>query len=610
MIQSVNKYHIYEIFSSDGNFYYTIPKYQREYTWSYREWESLYDDISENNDEYFIGSIICIPLGDTINPYLEVIDGQQRLTTISLFLTAIYTRLKDHVKYLSEDDGDVLPSLRKSLKSKNSPNEMKLVPQVQNFNKDDYDYLLNEVGLRKATAPKHAYYSMRKIARCYTYYLKRLNKEMEGMDGDSAVNFLLGKYNKVKQAMLVKIEVSTHSDAYVLFESLNNRGTPLTAIDLMKNLIMARAESNNLTIDDCFNRWQMLLGNLSDDYGIQERFFRHYYNAFKHRLNEPFQSDNDRKKDPLGVVATRSNLLNIFENLINKDLPSFLDDILHCGQIYSWLILQDSTETTYRKALEDLDHIQGAPSYLLLMYLMRNKKELAITENHINQLIRLLAKYFVRRNITDYPNTRDLTRIFMDIISKIEELDSVGNDVMTLIVDMLSTPSNCASDEQFRRSLEGDVYKDNVGATRYILCKLAESAMTQETWTDLWKRTDKKVFVWTIEHIFPEGENIPQCWVDMIANGNKSLAQKYLEEYTHKIGNLTITGYNSTLGNKSFEEKRDRKSKDGKRFIGYKNGLEINHEIATKEMWTIEDIKTRTTDLVNKLIEIYEFPGK
>ena len=63
---------------------------------------------------------------------------------------------------------------------------------------------------------------------------------------------------------------------------------------------------------------------------------------------------------------------------------------------------------------------------------------------------------------------------------------------MTLVVDMLSTPANCASDEQFRRSLEGDVYKDNVGATRYILCKLAESAMTQETWTDLWRRTDKK----------------------------------------------------------------------------------------------------------------------
>ena len=96
---------------------------------------------------------------------------------------------------------------------------------------------------------------------------------------------------------------------------------------------------------------------------------------------------------------------------------------------------------------------------------------------------------------------------------------------------MLSAPSNCASDEQFKRSLEGDIYKENVGATRYILCKLAEISMTQEKWTDLWQRTDKKVFVWTIEHIFPEGENIPQCWIDMIADGNKQLAKEYLEEY-------------------------------------------------------------------------------
>ena len=609
MIQNVNKYHIYEILSSDGNFYYTIPKYQREYTWSYREWEALYDDISENDDEYFIGSIICIPLGDTINPYMEVIDGQQRLTTISLFLTAIYTRLKEHKDYLGEDDEDVLPSLRKSLRSKNSPNEIKLIPQIQNSNRDDFDYLLNEVGLRKATAPKHPYYAMRKIARCYNYFLTRIDKEIKELANEDAATFLLGKYNKVKQAMLVKIEVSSHSDAYTLFESLNNRGTPLTAIDLMKNLIMARAESHNLTIDDCYNRWKILLTNLSEDYSIQERFFRQYYNAFKHRLNEPFQSDNDRKKDPLGVVATRSNLLNIFESLINKNLPLFLDDILRCGQIYSWLILQDSTETTYRKSLEDLDHIQGAPSYLLLMYIIRNKEELNITDNQINRLIRLLAKYFVRRNITDYPSTRDLTRIFMDIISKIEETKSVGNDVMTLIIGTLSTSTNCASDEKLRNSLGGDIYKENVGATRYILCKLAESAMTQETWTDLWQRNDKNVFVWTIEHIFPEGENIPICWIDMIANGDKQLAGKYLAEYTHKIGNLTITGYNSSLGNKSFVEKRDRKNKEG-HYIGYKNGLEINREIATKDSWTIDDIKSRTSKLIEELMNVYKFPGE
>ena len=72
MIQDVTKCHIYEIFSSEGIFYYSIPKYQREYTWNKREWEALYDDISENNNEYFIGSIICIPLGDTIKPYRKL----------------------------------------------------------------------------------------------------------------------------------------------------------------------------------------------------------------------------------------------------------------------------------------------------------------------------------------------------------------------------------------------------------------------------------------------------------------------------------------------------------------------------------------------------------
>lgn len=94
----------------------------------------------------------------------------------------------------------------------------------------------------------------------------------------------------------------------------------------------------------------------------------------------------------------------------------------------------------------------------------------------------------------------------------------------------------------------------------------------------------------------------------MIAEGDRELAKKHLEEYTHKIGNLTITGYNSSLGNKSFEEKRDRKNKEGY-FIGYKNGLEINREIASKDKWTIEDIKARTTDLVDRLMKTYEFPG-
>ena len=198
---------------------------------------------------------------------------------------------------------------------------------------------------------------------------------------------------------------------------------------------MARAENNKLTTDDCFNRWQQLLAYLSDDYGTQERFFRQYYNAFKHSLNDPFRSDSDRKKDPLGVVATKSNLLNIFEKLISKDLNVFLDDILKCGKYYSMLILQDQDDNTFKKNLEDLDHIQGAPSYLLLLYVLKYQTELQLTDDNINKLIELLNKYFVRRNLTDYPSTRDLTRIFMDIITRIEDDAPKGEDVIKLVIE-------------------------------------------------------------------------------------------------------------------------------------------------------------------------------
>ena len=142
---------------------------------------------------------------------------------------------------------------------------------------------------------------------------------------------------------------------------------------------------------------------------------------------------------------------------------------------------------------------------------------------------------------------------------------------------------------------------------RFVLCSLAERSMTTETWTDLWEQnatqSGQKVYAWTIEHIFPEGDHIPDEWVKMIADGNQALAEKYLAEYVHKLGNLTVTRYNSALSNMSFEKKRDRKKDD--LFVGYKNGLGINKEIAEKNSWTIDDIQKRTDKLVAELLRIY-----
>lgn len=92
--------------------------------------------------------------------------------------------------------------------------------------------------------------------------------------------------------------------------------------------------------------------------------------------------------------------------------------------------------------------------------------------------------------------------------------------------------------------------------------------MTRETLVDLW-RFESKQFVWTIEHIFPQGENIPTSWVTMIADGDTQKAREFQQSHVHRLGNLTISGFNSSLGNKSFEDKRDRTDKQN-RFVGYK----------------------------------------
>ena len=174
--------------------------------------------------------------------------------------------------------------------------------------------------------------------------------------------------DKVNAAILVMIEVSNHADAYTLFESLNNRGTPLTSVDLIKNLLLARldiVESDNL--DYYFSRWREVLSNLGDDYSIQERFFRQNYNAFRGVLNEPFRKDE--RAYPLGIIATRSTLLDIYEKLVTRDPKGFLDEITENSTIYSSIILSktDNLSPELRNSFLDLQRVQGAPSYLLLL---------------------------------------------------------------------------------------------------------------------------------------------------------------------------------------------------------------------------------------------------
>ena len=215
-----------------------------------------------------------------------------------------------------------------------------------------------------------------------------------------------------------------------------------------------------------------------------------------------------------------------------------------------------------------------------------------------------MTKFFVRRNLTNTPPTYDLDRLFISVIEKVPSLPA--GEIYTFIRDSLLSVS--ASDDDFNTQLRGPIYEDNVAVARFILVAIARAAMTKESFIDLWARDkvgeSKTLYVWTVEHVLPQGENLPQGWVDML--GGSDQAREVQGNLVHTLGNLSITGYNSALGNKSFEEKRDRKDKSGNP-VGYRNGISLNEYIVKQKIWGSEQILERTEILADKVFDLFKF---
>lgn len=614
MIKTVDQTTVADIFSINSDKVYRIPKYQREYTWGINEWDALFNDVIENDYGYFLGSYICVNSGSLNGTVLEVIDGQQRFSTLSLLLTALYEKLSALEGQMELEDKTDLSNLRSELANKKQiltaagrkfDYTQRLILQKQNMNDEDFSYILSEKGVISAKKSRPLNFGNRRIAKAYRHFIKLIEDDVEEIKTENPnaddISALFSIKSKFEQAVLVGIEVDTNKDAYMLFESLNHRGVPLSALDLIKNTLIAQA-ATEAEADNSYEIWKQILSNVGqDDYAVQERFFRQYYNAFREELNAPYKVPD--KKYYLGYLATRTTLLDIYEKMIKSDYGTLLDDLLAKSQKYSLIVNNSDEEYAYTPALQDLERISGAPSYILMLYIMSNQAELGLTDDHLNSIIKTLITFFVRRNVTDVPSTRKLTQLFIDIITEAKLLQ--GDDVVNVIHDRLQAVA--ASDELFEEKLRGSIYYENPEATRFILCSIEAQHQTKEIYSDLWARDNSKKYIWTIEHIFPEGENIPDAWVDMIAGGDKSLAKQYRSDYVHTLGNLTITGYNQNLSNMAFEQKRDRKSKDKTKDVGYRNGLYLNQDVANEDTWTIKKITDRTDSIVKTLLDMYKW---
>ena len=304
----------------------------------------------------------------------------------------------------------------------------------------------------------------------------------------------------------------------------------------------------------------------------------------------------------LPQLATRTTLIPIYETLLENDVDGVFEALEAASRSYGIIIgtVKGDIPNTLRRQLLSLNRIQGVPSYMLVLYLLRRHDDLGISLVQIAEVTQTLVSFFVRRNLTEQPPTYELARLFMRIIDRLDA-GQVGSVLEEVTTELLKVS---ASDVRFREALRGNVYEASTAVTKFMLAALAEQDYTNERHLDLWELRKGGKALWTVEHVFPQGENIPSAWVDMIAGGDRTRAEELKDQYVHTLGNLTLSGYNSNLGNKAFHEKQSRSDQQG-RPVGYNNGLSINRELMTADSWTIEQIAGRTEQLAEEIFGLF-----
>ena len=382
---------------------YRIPKYQRPYSWSAEDWQQLLDDINDDandSDGHYMGSIICVDAssGTPGEPRtFDLIDGQQRLTTLSCLLIALWAKLDEILSDcatdqesagLDDDDIAELKSIADDLRrklvrerrySKEEPlpslplqnmagNDFfiarkgrtdyfsRLLPSTQDLNREDFLHALHHykvVPALEGRAPRH--WGNRRLAKCLRFFQEQLP------DDAMALRALTRRINSL---VFIHIKVESQADAFRLFEAINNRGVPLSALDIIKNAMLATLERQSKgSIDEAFEIWSDMMQKLGSDANLHETYLRHFYNAFQF---EP------GRRVPKVQRATKSRLIEIFEHLIKNDAAGLLNDLSGRARLYGAIIQPEEADlsSSRRSSLLNLVRVEARPSY---QFLRRNR---------------------------------------------------------------------------------------------------------------------------------------------------------------------------------------------------------------------------------------------
>lgn len=554
--------HLSGLLNEDPRF--VVPDYQRSYAWEKEQWEDFWNDLQSisENETHFFGTIVLVRQDKGLGKedLYEIVDGQQRLTTVLIFLTVLKEKFDK-----KGQQGRVDSINQKFIWSKDNDHNKRHNLNLNDLDNQDYTRLIEG---RDPTTESL-------LVKSREYFREALN-------GKSTEDLKKIQDKLLKNMPVIKIQTSDEDSAFKLFETLNDRGKDLSKVDLMKKSLLEEVERRNLDHDEIKQEWENIIQTIRHEVNKQVRFFTNYM-MYSPRLDihqsvtnrtivDVFESILDDDEDEYGEI-TIGELVNdmrekagIYERIINSDIQKFTND----------------TNSQINYLLENMENFGATRERTLFLFLLSEVDN----ESKVRRGLKIVESFNVRESLTGGVTGRGANKLYANVCS---QMDSLSRPIKYL-QNELSTEAS--SDEQLRRAIKESTFP-NKSQTKYLLRKFERRRYQKSSMQN--PGYNRKGHV---EHIAPKRSFTADKyseWVEYL-----DMSESEFDQYRNKIGNkiLLEERLNLEAGLNPFEKKKSK----------YEDSdFAMADSITEYDEWKQDQIDKRTEELAQKAPKIWDF---
>jgi uncharacterized protein with ParB-like and HNH nuclease domain len=535
---------------------FVIPVFQRHYDWRkehcQRLWIDLLSMISNETRSHFFGSIVSVVTPSPRKTEFLIIDGQQRITTVSILMAAICNLI---ARGELADNKDISKKLRNeylidSYETETDNIRLKLIQKDSAI----YSRIINN-DLDDITDQSNVLFN-------YEYFAEQLRESKDELTVEQL-------FNAIRSLFIVDIQLKQgEDDPQLIFESLNSTGLALSEADKIRNLVLMNLSHKQQT-DFYTKYWQRIESNTTQSKNSVSDFVRDYLTIALRRIP---------RGDRVYIEFKEFHLQS------KRTVEEILEDMLKFSRYYQIILTASFPDVKVSNALRALLKLDNRVTFPYLMELLDNHQVGIVSNDDLATVLRTLENFLFRRTICSVP-TNALNKLFTSFekdIRKYPEWHKKYIDIFGYVISSKQASGRFPTDEEFAQALiNRDIYNMQARSKIYLLEELENT--NNEKVVDVATLLDSKVL--TIEHIMPQ--TLSAIWRKSLGTNAAELHALYL----HTLGNLTLTAYNNKYSNNPFLNKRDRKN-------GFcESKLTLNTYVQQCDNWGENEIKERAHQL-------------